>query len=477
MHIPRPEPISPLARRLVSILVLLILTSRALAIEPQILFDDGWRFSRGDPSGADSPTFNDSSWTTVDLPHDWSIAGPIAAGNPTGSPGGFFPTGVGWYRKTFLAPTDWSTKQVAIIFDGAYLSTDVWLNGQKIGTHPTGFTPFSFNLTPHISFGSTNTIAVRVDNSRQPNSRWYSGSGIYRHVRLDIRNPLHISQFGIFISTESLTNNSAKLNLSITAENHSDQPNPNAPIHHPNFRTRLDGTPAAASVASFPSVSTDFPATDATHAKTSAVQSTATLPNPKLWTPETPNLYLAITIASSNGQIVDTRQTTFGVRTISASVDKGFLLNGQPLKMYGACVHDDNGPLGVAAFDRAETRRVELLKAAGFNAVRCAHNPPAPAFLDACDRLGLLVIDESFDSWTYGKLPQDYSVNFAANWQSDLDGMILRDRNHPSIVMWSLGNEIHDFGSPQGMTNGTKIVQRARPSIQPASHDRRLLVP
>jgi beta-galactosidase len=432
----------------------------------QITFDDGWKFMQGDPAGAEAPAFDDARWTSVDLPHDWSIAGPIAADNPTGSPGGFFPAGVGWYRKVFVVPAEWSGKQVSIVFDGAYMLSTVWINGHELGTHPCGYTPFTFNLTSNLNLRGMNTIAVRVDNSRQMNNRWYSGSGLYRHVRLDVRDPLHIALYGICVNTEAVSNGSATLDMSITAENDGKQDGPRLEYVTQVFNAGVDGKPVGGTVASFADVVGEFPITNGVRQRTSTVNTSATLPFPKLWSPEKPNLYVALTTASFNGRVVDTRETTFGVRTISVSVEKGFVLNGEQVKLYGACVHDDNGALGVAAFDRAEVRRVERLKAAGFNAVRCAHNPPAPVFLDACDRLGLLVIDESFDSWAYGKLPQDYSQYFAENWQSDLEAMILRDRNHPSIVMWSLGNEIHDFGTAQGMRNGTKIVERAR-SLDP----------
>jgi beta-galactosidase len=446
----------------VAVVVVLLVASAWCPAQQPLTFDDGWKFARGDPAGATSRTLDDTKWESVDLPHDWSIDGPIAADNSTGSPGGFFPAGIGWYRKTFAAPKEWTGKHVAIDFDGVYMLSAMYINGQKLGTHVYGCTPFAYDLTPHLMLGGTNMIAVRVDNSRQPNSRWYSGSGIYRHVRIDVRNPLHIAPNGIFVKTEELSDGLAKLDMSITAENDGDTLNPRVDFATHIFEADSDGKALGNAIASFAPVVANFQTTNGVQQTTSTVHTTATLPNPKPWSPEHPNLYVAVTTASLDGRIIDTRETTFGVRTIAVSVESGFVLNGKPIKLYGACVHDDNGPLGVAAFDRAEIRRAELLKAAGFNAVRCAHNPPAPAFLDACDRLGLLVMDEAFDSWAYGKLPQDYAQYFDANWQSDIDAMMLRDRNHPSIVMWSLGNEIHDFGSAQGLRNGTKLVERAR---------------
>lgn len=440
----------------------LMMTVSAFSAAAEVQFDDGWRFTRGDPPGAAAASLDDAQWTAVDLPHDWSIAGPIAADNPTGSSGGFFPAGVGWYRKTFVAPQEWSGKHVTIQFDGVYMRSEVWINGTGLGTHVYGFTPFAYDLTRHLRLGAANTIAVRVDNSRQPNCRWYSGSGIYRHVRLDVRDPIHIARYGACVRVEEASDDAARLSLSVTAENTGSEPDPVVGFATAIYEAGADGKPAGNPVANFDPVEGRFKRAGHEPQKVFTVQTRATVRQPKLWSPETPALYVAVTTASVGGRVVDVRETMFGVRTIAVSAERGFELNGKPLKMFGACVHDDNGPLGVAAFDRAEERRVEILKSAGFNAVRCAHNPPAPAFLDACDRLGLLVINEAFDSWEYGKLPQDYSRDFEANWQSDFDAMILRDRNHPSIVMWSLGNEIHDFGSPQGLRNGIKLVERAR---------------
>jgi beta-galactosidase len=443
-----------LTTKITALFALAMVTTAARASSPNS-FDDGWRFTRGDPAGAETTTFDDHQWQPIDLPHDWAIAGPIASDNPTGSPGGFFPAGVGWYRKTFPASDAWVGKYATIQFDGVYMLSDVWINGHKLGTHAYGFTPFSYDLTPHLNFGQTNTIAVRVDNSHQLNSRWYSGSGIYRHVWLDAREPLHIARDGIFVKTEDASTASATLAMSITAENDAvDQIDPHVEFATQIFEAGADGKPTGSAVASFAPVAAEL-------RRTATVETKATLPQPKLWSPNSPTRYVAVTTASSNGRVLDTRETPFGIRTISATADKGLLLNGRHIVLYGGCVHDDNGPLGVAAFDRAEARRAEILTAAGFNAVRCAHNPPAPAFLDACDRLGLLVIDEAFDCWELGKNVEDYNRYFKDNWQSDLDAIIRRDRNHPSVLMWSVGNEIPDFGSPQGLSDGTMVIARA----------------
>jgi beta-galactosidase len=443
--------------------LLAILTLAAVArAAASTSLDDGWRFMRGDPTGAETTTFDDHQWESVDLPHDWAIPGPLAADNPTGSPGGFFPAGVGWYRKTFPASQAWAGKHVTIQFDGVYMLSDVWLNGQKLGTHAYGYTPFRYDLTPHLNFAGSNTIAVRVDNSHHINSRWYSGSGIYRHVWLDVREPLQIVPDGIFVKTEDVSAGSATLAMSVTAEyDAAGRIDPHVDFATQIFEVGADGKPIGHALASFAPAAVDLSANGATPQRAATIETRATLPNPKLWSPDSPSRYVVVTTASSNGRVVDTRVTPFGVRTISASAEKGLLLNGQHLVLYGGCVHDDNGPLGVAAFDRAEARRAEILKAAGFNAVRCAHNPPAPAFLDACDRLGLLVIDEAFDCWELGKNVEDYNRYFKDCWQSDLDAIIRRDRNHPSVLMWSIGNEIPDFGSAQGLSDGTMLIARA----------------
>ncbi len=350
----------------------LVGTIRVCPGEPVVALDAGWKFVRGDPAGAETPRFDDDQWTSVDLPHDWSIFGPIEADNPAGSPGGFFPTGIGWYRKAFDAPQAWSGKHVSIQFDGVYMLCGVWINGHKLGRHTFGFTPFAYDLTSFLNIGGKNVVAVRVDNSRPLNCRWYSGSGIYRHVRLDVREPIHIGQFGVFVRTIEVSAGAARLAISITAENGSDQLNPRVEYATQIFEVGKDGNPVGGAVATSLRVGASFGIIDRVRQRTTTVETTSTLRDPKLWSPETPNLYVAVTIASIEGRIVDSRQTTFGVRTIAVSVEKGFVLNGRQIKLYGACVHDDNGPLGVAAFDRAEVRRVELLKAAGFNAVRCA---------------------------------------------------------------------------------------------------------
>ncbi|HWC15540.1 MAG TPA: glycoside hydrolase family 2 TIM barrel-domain containing protein [Terriglobales bacterium] len=411
--------------------------------------DFGWRFFLGDPADAETPSFNDAAWRSVDLPHDWSIEEAPNENNPTGSGGGFFPAGIGWYRKAFTAPQSWQGRRVSVEFDGVASNATVYLNGKKLGIHPYAYTSFRFDLTSALKLLQTNVLAVRVDNSQQPSSRWYSGSGIYRHVRLVVTDSIHGAPWGVFVITPEVSTTSAKVIVVTQLQNDSAEPG------EVSVRTRLlsaDGN-SAANGQSLTRIAAG------SQAETAQEMS---LKSPKLWSPETPTLYKAVTEILKRGKVVDQFETNFGVRSLGWSVDKGLLLNGNPIKLVGGSVHHDNGPLGAAAFDRAEERRVELLKAAGFNAVRTAHNPPSPAFLDACDRLGLLVLDEPFDVWTKSKAKYDYARFFNDWWQQDIDSMVLRDRNHPSIIFWGIGNEIPEAWTKEGAPIARKLAERIR---------------
>ena len=332
--------------------------------------DYGWKFLLGDPTDAAAQSFQDSGWRTVDLPHDWSIEQAPSEKNATGSGGGYFPAGIGWYRRTFTAPASWKGKQVSVEFDGVASNATVFLNGKKLGIHPYAYTSFRFNLTPDLDFSKANVIAVRVDCSQQPSSRWYTGSGIYRHVHILVTDPVHVAPWGVFVSTPDVANANATVLVRTQIENASTKP------AQASVRTTLlsaSGEPVAKNQSQ---VQIGAGAGGETTQK-------ITLATPKLWSPQTPVIYRAVTEVVQGGKVTDRVETSFGVRTLAWSVDKGLLLNGQSIKLAGGSVHHDNGPLGAAAFDRAEERRVELLKAAGFNAVRTAHNPPSPAFLVA----------------------------------------------------------------------------------------------
>ncbi len=415
----------------------------------QLSADSGWRFLLGDPSGAEATSFQDQAWRTVQLPHDWSIESPPEKTNPSGAGGGFFPNGTGWYRKTFSAPADWKGKRVSVEFDGVYRDATVYLNGHKLGTQPYGYTSFQLDLTPQLSFTGSNVLAVRVDNSAQPNSRWYSGSGIYRHVRVIVTSPSHVAHWGVFVTTPDVTDTAGKVQVRTTVANESDA----------DDRLTLQTTlmdRAGKAVASAES-SIDV----ATGKETETSQDIA-VANPALWSPDSPVLYRAVTQILKNGQVIDQVVTPFGIRSLAWSAEKGLLLNGKPIKLTGGSVHHDNGPLGSAAFDRAEERKVELLKAAGHNAVRTAHNIPSPAFLDACDRLGLLVLDEPFDTWKAHKFKFDYGSDFDRWWKHDISGMVLRDRNHPSVVIWGIGNEIPELEVDKGPEIAKKLADQVR---------------
>jgi beta-galactosidase len=424
-------------------LALAFIASHAHARERQLL-DAGWKFRLGDDAATTQPVasqadFDDSAWRSVNLPHDWSIEGAPAADAPSGGAGGYFPTGVGWYRRTFAAPEAWRDQVTAIEFDGVYQHAEVWINGERVGAHHYGYTPFRFDLTPHLKFGAPNTIAVRVDNSAQPNCRWYSGSGIYRHVWLETTGKFRLDRDRLQVETTTLADDEASL------------------VVRPGV---------AGDGAKFPdyliSVVLRDPAGEPVARGEGRDAISLKIDQPKLWTPDAPSLYSLVAHLIVDGQAIDRLTTPVGIRTVGVSARNGFELNGRPLKLVGACVHHDHGPLGAASFDRAEIRKVELLKAAGFNAVRTSHNPPAPAFLDACDRLGLLVVDEAFDGWAKKKTEHDYHEVFADDWRADLETFVRRDRNHPSVVMWSIGNEVYERGDESGVRIAAELAAAVR---------------
>ncbi|GAA3979607.1 glycoside hydrolase family 2 TIM barrel-domain containing protein [Mucilaginibacter dorajii] len=417
----------------------------SVKIERKQLFDYNWKFFQGDTASAKSKDFNDMSWQSLDLPHDWSIEGKISPKNPTGGAGGYFPAGIGWYRKTFKAPHEWKGKKVSIYFEGVYMNSEVFINGKSLGTYPYGYSSFSYDLSPFWDFNNENVIAVRVDNSQQVNSRWYSGSGIYRHVWMNVTDAVHIANWGVAITTPDVSPKKATVQIKTLVKNESDLPQSIA------LSTWLKD--ANSKNAGNNQVKVELAANSEKE-----VAQTIIVSNPQRWTPETPRLYDAQISIILNKNVIDRTETSFGIRSIKFTPENGFQLNGKTVKLNGGCVHHDNGCLGAAAFDRAEERKVELFKEAGFNAVRTSHNPPSEAFLNACDRLGLLVVDESFDCWRTGKNKQDYAQYFARWWKRDLDAMVLRDRNHPSIVMWSIGNEIVERGSPDAVKTATMLA-------------------
>lgn len=424
--------------------------------EGKQLFDYDWKFFSGDAAEAKANNFNDESWRKLDLPHDWSIEGKIHPKNPTGGGGGYFPAGIGWYRKTFQVPEDWKAKKTAIYFEGVYMNAEVFINGKSLGVYPYGYSSFSYDLTAYLNFGKENVIAVRVDNSQQMNSRWYSGSGIYRHVWMMVTDPVHVAHWGVAVSTPVVTEKNATILVKAKVKNETSS------AQRVVVKTILWNK--SSENAGNGQVKIELAANSEKE-----ITQTIQVSNPMLWTPETPHLYQAQVQVIKDKKVFHDTKTDFGIRSIKFTVENGFQLNGKTVKINGGCVHHDNGCLGAAAFDRAEERKVELLKAGGFNAVRTSHNPPSEAFLNACDRLGLLVIDESFDCWRTGKNSNDYAKYFDAWWEKDLETMILRDRNHPSIIMWSTGNEIIERKKTEAietarmLANAIKKIDTSRP--------------
>lgn len=403
-------------------------------------FDEGWRFYRGGMQGAEQPAFNDAGWRKVELPHDYSIEDRPGTRSPfdpaaiSQISGGFTTGGTAWYRKTFKLPLSTRKKRILIRFDGVYMNATVYVNGQYINTHPYGYTSFSYDITKSLQPGASNLIAVEVKNEGQ-NSRWYAGSGIYRHVWLETVNELHIGPQ--FITSPVADSHLAHVILKTLLVNKS---NINASMH---LVTRFK-TPAGL-LAGKAEQSLELAA-----GKEIEIVQELKIPDPQLWSCDAPALYQAVTDLYKGDSLISTRITFTGIRTISFDAVNGFKLNGKSLKLRGGCIHHDNGMLGARAYDRAEERKVELLKANGFNAIRCSHNPPSPAFLDACDRLGMLVMDEAFDMWNLGKNPYDYHLYFGDWARRDIESMVLRDRNHPSIIIWSIGNEIPEKADASG---------------------------
>jgi beta-galactosidase len=414
----------------------------AVAQRQRLSMDPGWRFVLGDLRGAEQPSFDDRGWRTLDLPHDWSIEGVPRQDAPGGGGMGFYPGGIGWYRKSFRLPGDARDREVWLEFDGVYMNSDVWINGKHLGHRPNGYVSFAYDVTPHLIPG-VNVVAVRVDNSRQPNSRWYSGSGIYRHVWLTLVNQLHVDHWGVFVTTPRADSAGADVVV----------------------RTRVENAEAKPRRGVLRSVVRDSAGREVGREETPyslgpaqkvELKQQLRVESPQLWSVDTPTLYALHSTVRTGGHVADTVVTMFGIRSIAYDKDRGFLLNGRRVKMRGVNLHHEAGGLGAAVPERVWERRLQLLKEMGANAIRTAHNPPAPEFLDLGDRMGFLVMAEAFDEWTFGKVPEGYHKYFAEWSEPDLTDFVRRDRNHPSIVLWSAGNEIGEQASP----NGVEILRR-----------------
>lgn len=435
-------------------------------VNNRTLFDQGWTFALGDHPEAVKPEFDDKKWRKLDLPHDWSVEGTVDKKAPSGNDGGYFPTGIGWYRKTFTLDKADRNKFIGLYFEGVYMNSEVYVNGKSVGKYPYGYSSFHYDITPYINKVGKNTVAVRVDNSAQKNCRWYTGSGIYRHVWLTATHPIHIAHQGVYITTPEVSEEKATVRIVTTVKNETDTPckatlnfeYSKVGVEQPFvFVTKEEENKTCnnlTQVVELPAKGTQEVVLEYIVKKNTG--------NYHLWSPEHPYLYDARLSLQVNGQTTDRVKETFGIRKVEYSAEKGLLLNGKPIELNGGCLHHDNGPLGAASYDRAEERKVELMKAAGFNATRTAHNLPSPAFLDACDRLGMLVIDEAFDGWRESKTKHDYSTLFDEWWSRDIDAMVLRDRNHPSIFCWSIGNEVIERKKIEVVTTAQKLADRIR---------------
>ena len=386
--------------------------------------------------------FNDKNWRTLNLPHDWGIEGAFSYDLP-GNTGKLPWAGTGWYRKHFKVDASDKGRQFSIEIDGAMAYPLVWLNGKFVGGWPYGYNSFRLDLTPYIKVGGENVIAIRVFNPEN-SSRWYPGSGIYRNVWLTKTAPVRIGHWGTYITTPQVSDASASVELKVTIDNRTGK-SANVTVSTKIFELNTDGTKTTAAVTSF-----NVSKGSVVSGGQQIVTANATISNPKLWTLENPNRYVALTTVSQGGKIVDSYETPFGVRTIKFDADKGFLLNGKHVEIYGVCNHHDLGSLGAAFNTRAAERQLEILKEMGFNALRTSHNMPAPELLDLCDRMGIMVMDESFDCWKKGKTKNDYGLLYDDWHARDLRAEVRRDRNHPCVIQWSIGNEVNELNSPEG---------------------------
>lgn len=428
---------------------LFLFSSAFISAQPRQLvrFNQNWRFFLGDDSAAKEITYNDRHWRPLNLPHDWSIEGTISETHPTTFNQGALPAGTGWYRKTFTRSPTAKDKRVFINFDGVYRNSEVWINGHYLGKRPNGYISFQYELTPYLRFGKRdNVLAVRVDNSAQPSSRWYTGSGIYRNVWLETTNPVAVAHWGSFVTTPQVSKKEALVEIQTAITNGTGREGKVDVVYEIyDDRNRLVASDRR-SKAQMLSIGT------------SQLKARLKLPKPRLWSVGRPFLYKAVTRLIQGGKLIDQKETTFGIRSFSFDAAKGFFLNEKPLKILGVCLHHDLGALGAAVNRRAIERQLQILKNMGANAIRTAHNPPAPELLDLCDQMGFLVMDEAFDMWQKRKNKFDYSVDFAQWHRQDLADQVRRDRNHPSVFLWSIGNEIREQFDSTGKSIAAELA-------------------
>jgi beta-galactosidase len=433
-------------RLLLSFVLAAAIAGPALALAPKpardggaartiLPLDAGWHFFKGDAPGAEQAAFADTSWRTVDVPHDWSIEGPFDEKAATRGSGAFLPSGVAWYRKNLTLPADAKARRVFVEFDGVMANSDVWINGAKLGHRPFGYASFRYELTGHLNFGAnaTNVLAVRADTSQEPASRWYTGAGIYRHVRLIVTDPVHVDTNATFVTTPKMIDQLAEVHLTTTIVNQSAAERAVSVeftiINPQGIRMAGGGNRTPRKIAAGQAQEFEF---------------TLPVPKPQFWQLDSPVLYRAIVAVRAGEKTLDDDTVAFGIRDAHFDTATGFRLNGKNFKLYGVCVHHDGGAFGAAVPMAVWEQRLGALRTLGVNAIRTAHNPPDPAFLDLCDRMGFLVMDELFDCWEVAKNPFDYHVYFDEWSKTDIRDTVRRDRNHPSVVLWSAGNEIHD---------------------------------
>lgn len=438
--------------RIYTFLLFLMMASFAVAQPRSVIkFTKDWKFNLGDVPEAKEAQFNDESWRTLNLPHDWSIEFPFDEKSPTGTGGGALRGGIAWYRKTFKVALSSQNKNVLIDFDGVYRKSEVWINGHYLGIRPNGYISFQYDLTPYLKFGSNeeNVLAVRVDNGQQPNSRWYSGSGIYRNVWLETVNKISVDHWGTYVTTPDVNQEQASVILRTKVKNNSGA---NGIV---SIKTTIYN-PADEAVNTITNPITAY------NEDVKDTEQKFVIKKPILWSVEHPALYKAVTQIMSDNKVIDEYTTTFGIRTFNFDVNKGFFLNGKHLKIRGVCDHHDLGCLGTAVNYRALERQIEILKGMGCNAIRTSHNPPTPELLEIADKQGMLIMDEAFDMWKKSKTDFDYHLDWDEWHVKDLKDQIVRDRNHPSVIIWSVGNEIVEQWSEKGDkgdTSGRSILR------------------
>ena len=409
-------------------------------------FNQNWNFKLGDFPNAIQSNFNTADWRTLQLPHDWSIEGTFDKDSKTKQAQAFLPAGKGWYRKTFTLPSAWKNKNVSIEFDGVFKNSEVFINGHSLGIRPNGYISFAYELSQYLHFGKQNIIAVKVDNDAQPNSRWYTGSGIYRNVRLVASDKLHVAQWGTYVTTPEVSSVKATVKLEVTIENKA--------IAEKEFQLEtsiLDTNNKEVANAK---------TTEKIGANTNAKKiHNLNVNQPKLWDTKNPNLYKIVTTIYENSKAVDTYETPLGFRFFNFDAEKGFSLNGVPTKILGVCLHHDNGALGAVENIHALKRKLTILKEMGANAIRMSHNPHSLEMMQLCDEMGFIVQAEAFDVWKKKKVANDYSKDWDVWHKQDLEDFIKRDRNHPSVIMWSIGNEIREQFDSTGIAITRELAQ------------------